>query len=125
MLSEENLQMLRACGASYLVGPPKSMLKKFEHHLLEQAWPEAVSGVQVKLCPAPDGVGETFVLCRSPLRREKERAIRERQIKGLTQGLEKLKASAQSGAALRSRQSRTTRGPVVSDLLARRRPVRS
>ena len=36
MLSEENLQMLRACGASYLVGPPKSMLKKFEHHLVEQ-----------------------------------------------------------------------------------------
>ena len=36
MLSEENLQMLRACGASYLVGPPKSMLKKFEYHLVEQ-----------------------------------------------------------------------------------------
>jgi len=97
MVIEQNLEMLRACGASYLVDTSKSMLKKFEHHLLEQAWPEALSGVQVKLCAVPDGVGETFVLCRSPLRREKKRAIRERQIKGLTQGLEKLNASAQSG----------------------------
>jgi transposase len=97
MVSEENLQMLRACGASYLVGTPKSMLKRFEHDLLQQDWSEVISGVEVKLCPAPDGVGETFVLCRSPLRREKERAIRERQIKGLTQGLEKLKAAAETG----------------------------
>ena len=97
MVSEENLEMLRGCGASYLVGTPKAMLKKFERHLLEEDWSEAASGVEVKLCPAPEGLNETFVLCRSPLRREKERAIRERQVKGLTKGLEKLQASAETG----------------------------
>ena len=33
MVSEDNLEFMRTSKARYLVGTPKSMLKKFEHHL--------------------------------------------------------------------------------------------
>jgi len=92
MVSEDNLEDLRAAGASYLVATPKSMLKKFERALLDDDWEHVAADVEVKICAAPGQTRETFVLCRSPLRREKECAMRERQIKGLTEGLERLKA---------------------------------
>jgi transposase len=81
MVSEENIDMLRQCGASWLVGTPKSMLKHFERQLLdERDWSKIEPGVEVKLCAASDGSRETFVLCRSPLRKEKEKAMRLRQV---------------------------------------------
>ena len=92
MVSEENLDQLREWNASYLVGTPKSMLKAFEQRLLEHDWEQVEPGVEVKLCAAPDGTDETFVLCRSPARIEKEKAIRERQFKRLQDGLAKLRA---------------------------------
>jgi transposase len=95
MVSEENLEELRETGASYLVGTPKSMLKQFERVLLEERdWEKIVTGVEVKLCPAPQGAHETFVLCRSPLRKEKEKAMRARQVEALAKALEKMQASA-------------------------------
>ncbi len=104
MVSEENLEMLRECGASYLVGTPKSMLKQFERDLLEEDWETVEADVEVKLRPGPDGVPETFVLCRSPGRREKEKAMRQRQIDGLGKGLARLKARAEAPTrALRDR----------------------
>jgi len=78
MVSEENLEFMRESGARYLVGTPKSLLKKFEQHLLDQNWEEVQSGVEVKLCPSPEGTDETFVLCRSLGRKEKENAILSR-----------------------------------------------
>jgi len=90
MVSEENLEMLRSCGASYLVGTPKSMLKRFERELLAQDWIHIEPGVEVKLCAAPDGTAETYVLCRSPQRGEKERAMRSRQIDKLEAALKTL-----------------------------------
>jgi len=72
MVSEENLEYLRARGARYLVGTPKSLLKKFERQLLEQSWEKVEPGVEVKLCRSPEGRGETFVLCRSVGRKEKK-----------------------------------------------------
>jgi len=78
MVSEENLEFMRASGAGYLVGTPKSLLKKFEQHLLDQNWEEVQAGVEVKLCPSPEGTDETFVLCRSLGRKEKENAILSR-----------------------------------------------
>lgn len=94
MVSEENLEQLRAWNALYLVGTPKAMLKTFERQLLdEQDWTRIENGVEVKLCRAPDGTAETFVLCRAPGRREKERAIRRRQLDGMERELNKLKAS--------------------------------
>ena len=73
MVSEDNLDELRQCGASYLVATPKSMLKKFERQLLDDDWQHIEPGIEVKICKAPAGSQETFVLCRSPQRREKER----------------------------------------------------
>jgi transposase len=96
MVSEDNLEDLRKCGAVYLVATPKSMLKKFERELLGENWERIESGVEVKICQAPDDTRETFVLCRSPLRREKERAMRQRQIKGLEEGLARLKARTEA-----------------------------
>lgn len=79
MVSEDNLDMLRDARASYLVGTPKSMLKQFEQDLLEQDWKQVESDVEVKLASLPEGGEETFVLCRSRGRIEKERAMREKQ----------------------------------------------
>lgn len=97
MVSEENLDMLRESGAKYLVGTPRSMLIKFEKELLEKNWIEIQPGLEIKGCRCPDGSHEIYILCRSPKRKEKEKAIRERQIRGMEKGLERLKASAENG----------------------------
>ena len=110
MVSEDNLEELRAAGASYLVGTPKSMLKKFERELLDEDWEHVAADVEVKICAAPGDTRETFVLCRSPGRREKERAMRERQIKGLEKGLEQLRMRVEAPArALRDRDKANRR----------------
>jgi len=96
MVSEEILEQLRQWKASYLVGTPKSMLKSFERELLDESdWAHVVNGVEVKLCRLPDGSEETFVLCRAPGRRQKERAMRERQVQNLEVALGKLKAATE------------------------------
>ncbi|HEO71464.1 MAG TPA: IS1634 family transposase, partial [Candidatus Hydrogenedentes bacterium] len=106
MVSEDNLDLLRGSQAKYLVGTPKSMLKQFEQRLLEQDWQTVAPGVDVKLCAAPDGTQETFVLCRSTSRIEKERAIRERQRERLETQLNQLKARIDADTrALRSRSA--------------------
>jgi hypothetical protein len=96
MVSEDNLDELRRCGAKWLVGTPKSMLKNFERQLLEGPWEQVEPAVEVKLCAAPGGARETFVLCRSPRRKEKESAMRQRQIKGLEAGLARLRAGIEA-----------------------------
>ena len=58
MVSEKNLEFMRASGARYLVGTPKSLLKKFEQHLLDQNWEEVQPGVEVRLCPHRKGRGD-------------------------------------------------------------------
>jgi len=103
MVSEDNLQYLRSTGARYLVGTPKSMLKKFERELLDQSWEEVQPGVDVKVCRSPDGTEETFVLCRSLGRREKENAILNRFVTRLEAGLAKMVEQAEKGR-LRDRQ---------------------
>lgn len=103
MVSEENIELLQGCGARYLVGTPKSMLRKFEHELIDKDWQEVKPGVEVKLCPALDGTEESFVLCRSERRKDKETAILTRFITRLQAGLDKLKQQAEQGR-LRDRQ---------------------
>lgn len=78
MVSEDNLEFMRRSGARYLVGTPKSLLKKFEQQLVEKNWEEVAPGVEVRLCPSPEGADETFMLCRSLGRKEKENAILNR-----------------------------------------------
>ncbi len=78
MTSEKNLQWLREGKRRYLVGTPKSELKHHEKALLEQTdWKEVRDGLEVKLCPGPEGQ-EAFVLCRSKDRQEKEKAMHQR-----------------------------------------------
>jgi transposase len=96
MVSEKNLSMLRQVQASYIVGTPKSELKTFEQKLLEDDWETVGPGVEVKLCAAPEGDAETFVLCRSEGRIQKEHAIREKQVKRLEAELDGLKANIQA-----------------------------
>lgn len=92
MVSEENLEMLREENASYIVATPKSELKSFERQLLQGDWEEVAPGVEVKLGTSPEGSKETFVLCRSEGRIQKEQAIREKQFKRLEADLAKLQA---------------------------------
>jgi transposase len=103
MVSEDNLKYLRSTGARYLVGTPKSMLKKFERELLDQSWEEVQPGVDVKVCRSPDGTEETFVLCRSLGRREKDNAILNRFVTRLETSLAKLVEQAERGK-LKDRQ---------------------
>lgn len=77
IVSEENLAALRRRNGQYLVGTPRSKLKQFEQELLEGDWEQVRDGVEVQCIPTPDGE-ETYVLCRTAARREKERAIRSR-----------------------------------------------
>ncbi len=106
MVSEDNLEMLREAEACYLVGTPKSMLKHFEQDLLDQDWEQVEAGVEIKLRPSPEGQNETFVLCRSRGRIEKDRAIREKQHQRLETELLKLKTRIEAEQrALRSRSA--------------------
>ena len=89
MVSDENLQFLRDRDGQYIVGTPKATLKSFEQALLDQDWTQVEEGIEVKLRPGPDG-DETFILCRSSARREKEKAMHERFEKRIEEGLQSL-----------------------------------
>jgi transposase len=95
MLSEANIKFLKEGGRRYIIGTPKSMLKHFERQLLEESWDHVREGVEVKLCPSPDGDEETFILCRSRDRLEKEKAIFARFESRIEEGLSKIKASCE------------------------------
>lgn len=77
IVSEENLSLLRRRGGQYLVGTPRSKLREFERELLSADWLQVRADVEVKLVAAPGGE-ETYILCRSTARKEKEKAIRSR-----------------------------------------------
>ena len=77
IVSEENLAALRRRGGQYLVGTPRAKLKQFEAELLAGDWERVRADVEVKRLPMPDGE-ETYVLCRTTARREKEQAMRRR-----------------------------------------------
>ena len=77
IVSEENLALLRRRGGQYLVGTPRSKLRAFERELLAEDWLQVRADVEVKLAPAAGGE-ETYILCRSTARKEKEKAIRSR-----------------------------------------------
>lgn len=96
MVSEANLKFLRERGSQYIVGTPKSMLRQFEQHLVNQDWTEAQAGVEVKLVPSPDGQ-ETFILARSVDRRAKELAMHEKFVARMEAGLKKMQAAAEAG----------------------------
>jgi transposase len=90
MASEDNLSWLKAEGRRYLIGTPKSDLKRWQQWILDrQGWQEIREGIEVKLCLGPEGE-ENFVLCRSRERQEKEHAMHERFCKRIREALESL-----------------------------------
>jgi transposase len=96
IVSAENLAWLRERKGQYLVGTPRTMLRQHEAALREEGWTKVYEDLEVKTVAGPDGA-ETFILCRSQSRREKEKAMHERFVKKIEEGLEKIQKAVDSG----------------------------
>jgi transposase len=111
MTSEDNLAFLRQENRRYIIGTPKSMLKKFELELLKEDWTTIRDGIEVKLCKMPpevdfeptDEVTETFILCRSRDRKEKDQAIVRRAANRIAERL----------ASMQARCEKQNRDPLI------------
>lgn len=103
MVSEDNIKFLKSSGRRYVVGTPRSQLKRFESELLDDNWQKVYEGLEVKLCSGEDGQ-ETFILCRSVSRAGKEKAMHDRFEKRIEDGLAKLA----EGCNLRKQKVGTT-----------------
>jgi transposase len=78
MASNENLAWLRATGRRYIIGAPKSELKKFAAELAAaDGWRTVHEGVEVKLAHHGE-TDETVILVRSADRRSKEKAMHDK-----------------------------------------------
>jgi len=71
----------------YLVGTPKGRLSKLEQKLLSLSWQAVRPGVEVKLLAQEQ---ELYVLAKSVDRVNKERAMRQRQLRALIKRLKEL-----------------------------------
>jgi transposase len=91
IVSEENLAAIRKRDGQYLTGTPRSQMKQFEAELLKEDWTQIRLQVEVKKVSIPQGE-ETYILCRTSGRKEKEKAIRNRfsnSMETALKGLEK------------------------------------
>jgi transposase len=95
IVSEENLAAIRKREGQYLTGTPRSQMKQFEAELLKEDWTQVRPEVEIKKVSIPQGE-ETYILCRTAGRKEKEKAIRNRfsnsmetALKGLEQAIAK------------------------------------
>jgi transposase len=121
IVSEENLAAIRKRGGQYLVGTPRSQMKQFEAELLKDDWTRAQPEVEVKKVVIPQGE-ETYILCRTAGRKEKEKAIRNRFSSSMERALNGLqKTIAQGRLKDRNKMERRlgkiqARHPSVNDL---------
>jgi len=90
MVSAANVEFLKEGKRRYIMGTHKTLLRKYEKQLIASDWNAVHEGLEVKLCPDPDGGTETFILCRSTARREKEKAMHEKFEKRIEDGLKSL-----------------------------------
>src|SRR5215207_6436030 len=95
IVSEENLAAIRKRDGQYLTGTPRSQMKQFEAELLKEDWTQVRPEVEIKKVAIPEGQ-ETYILCRTAGRKEKEKAIRngfsnsmETALKGLEKAIVK------------------------------------
>ena len=95
MVSAANLEFLKEGGRRYIMGTHKTLIRKYEQQLLASDWSVVHAGLEVKLCPDPEGGTETFILCRSAARREKEKAMHEKFEQRIEAGLTALVKLAQ------------------------------
>src|SRR5437016_5399597 len=89
IVSEANLEAIRKRGGYYLVGTPRKQMKQFEAQLLQDNWKQVRPEVEVKQAKLPQGE-ETYILCRTTGRKEKEKAIRQRFSSRLEEALQSL-----------------------------------
>ena len=96
IVSEENLQAIRRRGGQYLVGTPRSQMKRFEEELLKDDWTQVRPEVEVKQVAISQGE-ETYILCRTVGRKEKEKAIRNRFSTRMEDALNRLAKTIATG----------------------------
>jgi len=97
MASVDNMAFLRQKNRRYIIGTPKSTLKRFERELLSEDWQHIRDELEVQCCASADGEQEVYILCRSTARREKEQAILDRFSHNIESGLHTLQAACQEG----------------------------
>jgi transposase len=90
MVSAANVEFLKEGKRRYIMGTHKTLLRRYEKQLNASDWNAVHEGLEVKLCADPDGGTETFILCRSVARREKEKAMHEKFEKRIEDGLTSL-----------------------------------
>jgi transposase len=90
MVSGENITWLNSTKRRYVVGTARAELKRWAKPLADKTdWRQIGEDVEVKICRGPDG-RETFLLCRSASRMEKEKAMHERFSQRIEEGLQSL-----------------------------------
>ena len=90
MASAENIAWLNETGRRYVIGTARCELRRFAKEIAEKTdWRHIREDVEVKICRGPDGA-ETFLLCRSASRVEKEKAMHERFSQRIEQALQSL-----------------------------------
>ena len=90
MASAGNLMWLRHTGRRYIIGAPKTELKKFASALATpDGWRTVQEGIEVKLSRDPD-TAEMVIFCRSADRRSKEQAIHDKFSRRIEAALERL-----------------------------------
>lgn len=100
MVSEDILAWLREGGRRYVVGQPKSELRKHTS-LLERAkgWTKVRDGVAVRYAEmAADAQGDLLILCRSDERRVKEAAMEALFVKRIEEALGRLQRRCEKAA---------------------------
>jgi transposase len=96
IVSEENLAAIRKREGQYLTGTPRSQMKQFEAELLKEDWTQVRPEVEVKKVAIPQGE-ETYILCRTSGRKEKEKAIRNRFSNSMETALKGLEKTIATG----------------------------
>jgi transposase len=90
MVSAENIAWLNQTGRHYVLGTARAELRRFAREIADKTdWRHIREDVEVKICRGPEGV-ETFLLCRSASRVDKERAMHRRFSERIEAGLQSL-----------------------------------
>jgi transposase len=96
MISKETLQFLAKSGRRYLLATRRSDLRKFHQELGRTGWQGLPDNDEVEVKQLARGKVH-YLLARSKPRRQKERAIRRRQRRGLAKELSKLHRRVAAG----------------------------
>jgi transposase len=121
IVSEENLAAIRKRDGQYLTGTPRSQMKQFEAELLKEDWTRVRPEVEIKKVTIPQGE-ETYILCRTSGRKDKEKAIRNRFSNSMETALKGLEKAIVAGRLKdRNKMERRlgkiqARHPQVNDL---------